>query len=423
MNSIVRFGLCILITLLLVTGAQGGGLSYSPFISADGRYVTFDSDAAGLVAGDTNGATDIFVRDRQTGTTTLASKSSAGVQGDGGSYNPSVSSDGRYVAFSSAATNLVAGDTNGKWDVFVRDRQTGTTWLVSKSSAGVEGNEYSQNPFISADGRYVTFESAATNLVAGDTNGKTDIFVRDRQTGTTTLVSRDSAGVEGDGVSEYPVISPDGRYVAFSSAATNLVAGDTNGKYDIFVRDRQTGTTTRVSRDSAGVEGNDGSYESCISDDGRYVAFNSGATNLVAGDTNAVSDIFVRDRQTGTTTRVSKSSSGVETDQYSYNPSISADGRYVAFESYATSLVAGDTNGNYDIFVRDRQAGTTSLVSKSSAGVQGNDMSQSPSISGDGRYVTFDSAADNLVAGDINGIEDIFVRDRQTGTTWLVSKA
>jgi Tol biopolymer transport system component len=173
-------------------------------------------------------------------------------------------------------------------------------------AAGTQGDGDSNNPSISTDGRYVTFYSAAANLVAGDTNGMFDIFMRDRQTGTTTLVSRDSTGVEGDGDSQYPSISADGRYVAFQSYATNLVAGDTNGMFDIFMRDRQTGTTTRVSRNSAGLEGDAGSFDSSISADNRYVVFDSTATNLVAGDTNGKTDIFVRDRQTGTTTRVSK---------------------------------------------------------------------------------------------------------------------
>jgi Tol biopolymer transport system component len=426
--GLYRLGLCIVIALLLITvlpaaGTQGDEASYYPSISADGRYVTFESAATNLVAGDTNGVNDIFVRDRQTGTTTRVSKDSAGVQGDDISSFPSISADGRYVTFESAASNLVAGDTNGVNDIFVRDRQTGTTTLVSKSSAGVLGDASSIHPSISADGRYVGFYSYATNLVSGDTNIKSDIFVRDRQTGTTTRVSRNSAGVEGNGDSLYPAISADGRYVAFYSGSTNLVADDTNAISDIFVRDRQTGTTSRVSKDSAGLEGDDGSYNPSVSADGRYVTFVSGATNLVAGDTNGIVDIFVRDRQTGTTTRASKSSAGLEGDASSYVPSLSTDGRYVAFDSHATNLVAGDINAARDIFMRDRQTGTTTLVSKDSAGVVGNGASMEPSISADGRYVAFYSDATNLVAGDTNGMFDVFVRDRQTGSTTLVSKS
>jgi Tol biopolymer transport system component len=412
----------LLLTVTPVAGTQGNDGSFYSSISADGRYVTFESVATNLVTGDTNVKMDIFVRDRQTGTTWLVSKSSTGVPGDGDSQIPVISADGRYVAFYSEAANLVSGDTNGAQDIFVRDRQTGTTTLVSKSSAGVFGDGISQMPTISEDGRYVAFHSTSTNLVPGDSNGAGDIFVRDRQTGTTTLVSRNSAGVEGDGASGHPSISADGRYVAYYSYAANLVAGDTNAVRDVFVRDRNTGTTTRVSKDSAGGEANGDSENPTISADGRYVAYYSYAANLVSGDTNANADIFVRDRQTGTTSRVSKSSAGVEGDGGSFGATFSADGRYVAFYSEAANLVPGDSNGAWDAFVRDRQTGTTTLVSKSSSGVQGNYVSEIPSISADGRYVAFDSYATNLVSGDTNGAYDVFVRDRQTGTTALVSR-
>jgi Tol biopolymer transport system component len=346
-------------------------------------------------------------------TTELVSVSSAGVQGNSSSYGtPSISADGRYVAFYSPASNLVSGDTNGSVDIFVRDRQTGTTELVSVSSSGVQGNGSSYSPSISADGRYVAFYSLASNLVTADTNLYEDVFVRDRQAGTTERVSVSSAGAQGNSSSYTPSISADGRYVAFRSYATNLVSGNVNGYSDIFVRDRQTGTTTRVSVANAGYEGNNDSSSPSISADGRYVAFASLASNLVsgAGDTNGVEDIFVRDRQTGTTERVSVSSAGTQGNGASSSPSISADGRYVAFYSLASNLVSGDTNGTFDIFVRDRQTGTTELVSVSSSGVQGNSASSSPSISADGRYVAFYSPASNLVSGDTNGSADIFVR-------------
>jgi Tol biopolymer transport system component len=253
MNSTVHLGLLwSIIALLLVpalaVGKPGNDDSFNPSVSADGLYVTFDSFATNLVPGDTNAMSDIFVRDRTAGVTYRISKDSAGTEADGASYNPSVSADGRYAAFASGASNLVSGDINGKADVFVRDRASGITWRVSKDSAGAEGDDVSSNPSISGDGRYVAFYSYAGNLVSGDSNGCGDVFVRDRQTGTTTRVSRNSAGAEGDGHSDNPAISADGRYVTFMSFATNLVAGDTNGEVDIFVRDRQTGTTTLVSR-------------------------------------------------------------------------------------------------------------------------------------------------------------------------------
>jgi Tol biopolymer transport system component len=390
-------------------GAQGDNNSYSPSISADGRYVAFQSYATNLVAGDTNGTMHIFIHDTQTGETTLVSVDSSGIEGNGISSRSSMSADGRYVAFQSDATNLVAGDTNGNTDVFIHDTQTGTTTRVSVDSYGLQssvGNN--QIPSISADGRYVAFESGATNLVSGDTNGTKDIFIHDTQTGTTTRVSVDSSGTESNGTSYSSAISADGRYVAFESLANNLVTGDTNTASDVFIHDTQTGTTTRVSVDSSGTQGDNSSSAPSISADGRYVAFDSIATNLVAGDTNAYYDVFIHDTQTGTTTRVSVDSNGTEGDSDSYYPSISADGRYVAFESDATNLVAGDTNSVPDIFIYDTQTGTTTRVSVDSSGTQGDNSSSAPSISADGRYVAFQSDATNLVADDTNAYSDVF---------------
>ena len=370
------------------------------------------------------------------GITTRVSVSSAGVQGNGASYNPSISSDGRFVTFDSDADNLVAGDTNGAVDpysgvdIFVHDRQTGQTTRVSVSSAGVQGNGACYGPSISSDGRFVAFESDADNLVDGDTNGDvfpysgTDIFVHDRQTGQTTRVSVSSAGVQGDRPSSSPKISSWGRYAAFDSYADNLVAGDTSGDddpnstADVFVHDRQTVQTTRVSVSSTGAQGNERSKYPSISSDGRFVAFRSEADNLVDGDTNNANDIFIHDRQTAQTTRVSVSSAGMQGNSASYNPSISSDGRIVAFESEADNLVDGDTNGDVnsyrstDIFIHDRQTVQTSRVSVSSAGIQANGISFSPSISSDGRFVAFDSDADNLVVGDSNNSVDVFVHER-----------
>jgi Tol biopolymer transport system component len=395
-------------------GAEGDDESLYPSISGDGRYVAFWSRAANLVAGDGNGEADVFVHDRQTGTTDRVSVSSLGAEGDYGSYYPSISDDGRYVAFHSSANNLVAGDSRFM-DVFVHDRQTGTTERVSVSSLGAEADGSSYAASISADGRCVAFDSLAANLVAGDGNDEQDVFVHDRQTGTTERVSVSSAGDEGHSSSLLkgsllPSISDDGRYVAFGSYANNLVAGDTNGARDVFVHDRQTGTTERVSVSTFGAEANGYSYAASISADGRYVAFASVADTLVAGDDNRHGDIFVHDRQTGTTGRVSVSSGGAEANHDSYYPSISGDGRYVAFGSYATNLVAGDDNDLIDVFLHDRQTGTTERVSVSSAGAEGHGSSRYPSISGEGRCVAFQSSAANLVLGDSNLVLDVFVR-------------
>ena len=356
---------CLMLTLL-PRAAWGGPIRVSvasdgtegnsdaalrrPSLSSDGRYVAFSSAASNLVPGDTNGTKDVFVHDRQTGTTERVSVASGGAEGNSDSDRPSISADGRYVAFFSVASNLVPGDTNSAWDIFVHDRQTGATERVSMATGGAEGNGWSQNSSLSADGRYVAFVSAASNLVPEDTNGKPDAFVHDRQTGATERVSVATGGAEGNSDSDRPSISADGRYVAFFSVASNLVPGDTNSAWDIFVHDRQTGATERVSMATGGAEGNNGSAYPSISADGRYVAFESTASNLVSGDTNGSVDIFVHDRQTGATNRASTASDGTQGNGSSYYPSLSADGSSIAFPSVASNLVPGDTNGFFDIF-------------------------------------------------------------------------
>ena len=395
-------------------GTQGNGLSgYDrSFVSADGRYVVFMSVADNLVPGDTNNFGDIFIHDQQTGQTSRVSVASDGTQGNQYSGHPAVSADGRYVAFMSMADNLVPGDTNGKRDVFVHDRQTGQTSLVSVASDGTQGNNNSSTSSISADGRYVVFDSYANNLVPGDTNGGPDIFVHDRQTGQTNRVSVASDGTQANSGSGVASMSADGRYVAFASGANNLVSGDTNNLGDSFVHDRQTGQTSRVSVASNGAQGNDHALGPHISADGRYVAFFSWATNLVPGDTNNYGDVFVHDRQTKQTSRVSVTSSGIQGNSGSYWPFISADGRYVAFDSAANNLVPGDTNNIQDMFVHDRQTWQIIRVSVASDGTEANDLSYTPSISADGRYITFASEASNLVPGDTNNTADVFAHDR-----------
>ena len=323
-----------------------------------------------------------------------------------------VSADGRYVVFTSTSSNLVAGDANGQQDVFVKDTLTGTVTLVSTDSTGVQGNNSSNTPSISADGTHVAFQSTASNLVAGDTNNQQDIFVKDLATGTTTRVSTDSTGVQVNGISSIASISADGTRVAFQSNASTLVAGDTNSTTDVFVKDLGTGTTTRVSTDSAGAQSAGTSINASISGDGTRVAFQSNASNLVTGDTNGSTDVFVKDLGTGTTTRVSTDSTGAQsTGGNSLAPSISADGTRVAFSSTASNLVASDTNGQQDVFVKDLGTGTITRVSTDSAGAEGDGTSANSSISGDGTRVAFQSNANNLVADDTNGSTDVFEAD------------
>jgi len=395
-----------------VGGAPSNGISNRVSMSANERYVVFESVATNLVTGDTNGARDIFVHDRHTATTTRVSVGAGGVEANGDSSVPSISSDGRYVAFESVATNLVAGDTNGVADAFAHDRQTGTTTRVSITSGGAQADGASTHPAISADGSIVAFDSVATNLVAGDTNGVMDVFARDSLLGTTTRMSVDTSGAQSDGASAKPAISANGAIVVFESTASNLVAGDSNALLDVFWRDRSPAATGtgRVSVGTGGIQGAGPSASPSISGDGRFVAFASDASNIVAGDTNLTMDVFVRDRQTASTARVSVDTGGTQGAMWSGDPSITIDGRFVAFASDADNLVSGDTNLTMDAFVHDRLLGTTERVSVDTGGTQGAMWSGDPSISADGRFIAFESDAANLVTGDSNGLTDVFVR-------------
>ncbi len=399
-------------------GRQGDALSGVPSISADGRYVAFGSESSTLVAGDSNGTSDIFVRDRLTSTTLLVSRTPLGTSGNGYSYvdQDSISADGRFVTFLSVAADLVPGDTNGVEDVFVRDLIAGTTANLSMNPVGAMTN--TDTP-ISQDGRYVAF-SRFDGLVAGDSNGATDVFVHDRRTGATQCASVDSSGADANSSSGSPSLSSDGRYVAFLSLATNLVTGDTNDGADIFVHDMLSGFTRRVSVDSAGVEANAACVKPSISADGRYVGFSSEATNLVAGDTNGKNDDFVHDLRTGKTTRISIASNGSEGDWHAlHTQALSDGGRFVAFSSYASNLASSDTlsgdpfGHDADCFVHDRLTGVTSLISVNASGVAGNKSSIGPcAMSAGTRFIAFRSDATNLVPVDVNGCGDVFVHDR-----------
>lgn len=355
-------------------GSQSDQRSNQPSISANGRFVAFTSDATNLVDGDTNGVSDVYYRDLAKGVTTRVSVTSDGTQGNQASYWPYISADGRYVSFVSEANNLVINDSNDIADVFVHDIKTGETKMVSVASDGTPGNALSFWTSISSDGRYVAFMSNATNLVTSDLNDTWDVFVHDMKTSETKRVSVSGDGEESNSQSEYPVISADGRYVAFASDATNLVDGDTNGYRDVFEYDRKTGKIIRVSIASDGSQANEGTEMGAIaiSADGKFIAFASMATNLVPGDTNQVWDIFVHDRDKGLTSRVSVGSDGTQANAGSYGVSISANGQYVAFGSNASNLVDGDTNGAQDVFVYDRQNSQIKLVSRSSDGTQGD---------------------------------------------------
>ncbi len=337
-----------------------------------------------------------------------------GSQANGASRAPSVSADGRFVAFASSASNLVTGDTNRVSDVFVRDRLRRTTERVSVGAGGRQANGSSYNPAISADGRTIAFVSEATNL--GESTGIAQVYVHDTVTGATTLVSRATGGAPANGRCTRVSISGDGRWVAFDSLADNLVAGDTNQASDVFAHDRATGQTMRVS-----VGGDADSDSPSISADGRCVAFRSFATSLVPNDQNLETDVFVRDLQAGTTTRVSVGPRGMEADGASGEPSISGDGRFVAFDSYAQNLTGDVLRAPLNVFVHDRAAGRTDLVSANDRSEPGNSGSAAPSISADGRFIAFESHADNLEGRDRNRVADVFMRDRVRAETERVS--
>lgn len=353
------------------------------------------------------------------GTTSRVSVSSTGTQANGLSVDPAVSAHGRYVAFTSSAPNLVPGDTNDVSDVFVRDRLAGTTRRVSVGPGGRQANGWgSFGAAMSASGRYVAFGSYASNLVAQDTNGVTDVFVRDLLSGVTRRVSVGPGGRQGNLGSLVQAISGDGHHVAFASSATNLVSGDTNEMLDIFVRDVLSGATRRVSIGDREQQTNEFSIHAVVSGNGRYVAFESFASNLVPADTNGVTDIFLRDLLAGTTRRVSVGAGGEQADNESFTAGISADGRFVAFTSLASNLVAGDTNGDFDAFLYDRAARVTRRVLPGAGAGAGE---AATAISADGRYVALTSEAADMVPGDTNGVRDVFVHDLLPELTRRVS--
>lgn len=394
-----------------IDGQANAGSLY-PEITADGRYITYQSGASNLVVGDTNDWADCFLYDRQTGITTRVSVSSSGAQADQGGLEPVISLDNRYITFYSFATDLVAGDTNNAPDIFLHHVPSGVTTRVSEAPGGANASGGSRYPVLSYFGRYVAYESSASNLVADDTNGVRDVFYFDKDTGVTTRVSTSASGDEGDGESLDAFISPDGRYVAFESTATNLVPGDTNGRSDVFVKDMQTGAIFRASVSTAGDQGNGGSQNPSISEDALRVAFSSHSNNLVPMDANGYEDLFVHYVTTGVTERVNVSTAGVQGHVGAYEVILSPDGGFATFFSRASNHVPGDTNSVLDIFVRDLDAGITERVSVGSLGQQGFGECLYPAISPGGRYVTFDTESENMVVGDANGERDIFVIDR-----------
>lgn len=425
-------------------GSQADGDSYNPIISNNGRFVMFASDATNLVPYDTNGTTDVFVFDLETEVMERVSVASNGVQGNkrsGFDNLADISNDGRYVVFSSEASNLVADDNvecqqsylNDKgelvtiisncMDVFLKDRLTNVTRLISLSSLGAHGNGYSYLPSMSADGRYVAFASSADNLVENDHNEFIDIFAHDLHTGETRRVSVATGGAEANALSFFNTISANGRYVVFETFANNLSPDDTDNQLSVYMHDLQTGETSHIAVGFPATIYDRYALMPNVSADGRYVSFLSDLRDGHEGD----AQIYRRDRQAGTTEIVSLSAGGDQGNKAAYWSSISDNGQWVAFVSQADNLVnAGGTvcNDCENVYLKDMATGDITLISKSIAGNYAGNSKKYPaitSISGDGSRVVFDAISNNLVLGDSNGHSDIFVYGWKTTPTYQVN--
>jgi Tol biopolymer transport system component len=400
-------------------GTLSNSYSGEPSVSADGRYVVFSSAANNLVTNDTNYHSDIFVRDLVSNITERVSISNNGEEANDDCYNPSISGNGRYVTFNSYANNLVLNDNNFYSDVFLHDRFLHTTIRISNSNTEEEVNGDSLAASISSDGRYVVFMSYATNLVLNDTNNFNDIFIYNISSGTTKRVSVTSTGGETNSNSFNPGISSDGRFVVFTSDANNLVANDTNGWLDIFVKDLKLNLITRISVSNSGEEGNGDSIQPSISGDGTCIAFTSYADNLSPNDGNYKSDIFVYNQLTKKIDRISIN--GEEINKDSHDPAISENGRYIVFIIGKSQPIVAKISNELNnvsftddkyvngLFCYDTLFGTTKLISISDEGEIANDYCDEPAINSDGSYVVYSSGADNLVGNDDNLSTDIFV--------------
>ncbi|RJP34457.1 MAG: hypothetical protein C4536_02670 [Actinobacteria bacterium] len=397
------------------SGGSGDDVSTRPSVSADGRYVAFESKASELLVPNTTGD-QIFRKDLLSGEIVLVSCNASGVQGNANSSFCDISADGRYVAFESDASNLVSPSTCGR-QVFRKDLATGEIKLASCNLAGFSGNADSMSASISGDGRYVAFESDAINLVTPATSG-CQIFRKDMLTGEVSLCSSDAYGAQGDGASFVPEVNADGRYVAFESDSTNLVTPTTSGR-QVFRKDLQTGQAMLASCTMAGTQGDSASFWTCISGDGRFLAFTSLSTNLVSPP-SAFRQILRKDMETGEIRRASCDAAGTPGNGDSNDASLSFDGRFAAFESYATNLAGGDAGIN-DVFRKDMATGTVELCSANAAEQAANGASFVADISGDGRYTAFSSHAYNLVSPLATG-QQVYRKELLAPTTFYFAE-
>ena len=391
-------------------GEEGAAFSggYIDDLSDDGKVAVFIS-ASQLTGADDNAFTDIYVRKLKTGKTVLASVRSNGNDGNELSSGPAISGNGRFVAFTSYANNLVPSDESMSRDVFVHDLKTGKTERVSIATNGDESGETGSQPSISFTGRYVAFNTGS-QLSNRDNNHADDVYLRDRKTDKTELVSQTSAGVDTtDGTSENPSLSNNGRFVAFESEADDLVSNDENASDDIFVRDRMKDKTRRVSLATDDQERSGNSLDASISSNGNLIAFGSSAP-FATMDDNGFSDIYLRNVERGTTTWLSRNKDGDAADGNAYYPSMSPNGRMIGFYSHANDLVGGPQPLSYRPYLYDRVKDRMIMVDRSSAGDPGNGDGYVIGISADGRFVLISSTSTELVGNDDNGVEDIFRR-------------
>ena len=394
-------------------GVDTNGASSDPSIADDGRSVAFTSVATNLTSFvDGNQSADIFVHETLFSGNTRVSVSSAGVEANGPSRSACLSGNGRFVAFESDATNLVAGDGNGYSDIFLHDLSNSRTTRVSVSSNGMEGDLPSFAPSISDDGRYVAFLSMASNLVANDNNQYIDVFVHDRLTRRTTRANVAANGTEADDDTLEATISGDGSFLAFTTSASNLVASPPTFQHDIYLRELASTNIERVDPGLSGVPANAGCFSPAISDDARFIAFHSSATNLVAADRNGHVDVFRYDRNTNTTVRVSLTAADSEPNADCRNATISDDGRFIAFASRASNMLPRDSFAN-DVFVRDVVRGRSSVHTLTSDGLLAQEENDSPMLAGCGRFVAFASLDDGLSPADVNGVRDIMIHENR----------
>lgn len=389
------------------SNSQANGGSSSLTASADGRYVTFYSSASNLVTGDNNGKEDIFLKDTLNGTVTRINMRDNGTESNGSVYESYISSNGRYVVYSSTDSSIVSSPYHTGIEVFLYDRTNATTTLVSKVGSS-ESNNHSYARGISSDGRFVLIKSAASNLVSGDTNGQFDLFLKDMTTGTYRVVNPNSSGNPSGYVGQVDM-NCDGSMIAFASYSTTVVGSNATSSVwsqsDIFLTDFRNGSTTTNLTSS----GNGYSDFPQISCDGTATVYESTSTNVAPSDTNNQSDVFLYDLSDNITKLVSSTASGTIGSAVSIRPYVSDHGKFVAFMSTSTNL---DTSGGYmpagQVFLKNMDSGAVNLISREQDGTAPTYQSEPTNISFDGKTVFFQTTDSNIVSGDTNSANDIF---------------